>query len=211
MEAGQFVILWLTAACFFVCRFLRVPVTGPDKRAQEARNNETTIDVATRPVRLWPAGRPVCFSVRLQRPAGGGRGYRRQQRGRRPWPTTASAPCGRRSPPPTPTPLSGPAGECDAGSGSDTITFAADYTITLVGSQLPAVTTEMTITGNGAANTIIQANAAANTATYRVFEVGASRQPDAGRRDRAPWASVRRGMCRIWQLRRRHLQLSTAR
>ncbi len=29
----------------------------------------------------------------------------------------------------------------------------------------------MTITGNGAANTIIEANAAANTATYRVFEV----------------------------------------
>jgi CSLREA domain-containing protein len=63
------------------------------------------------------------------------------------------------------------AGECAAGSGADTITFAANYTITLVGSQLPAVTSEMTITGNGAANTIIQANAAPNTATYRVFEV----------------------------------------
>ena len=35
------------------------------------------------------------------------------------------------------------------------ITFAADYTITLVGSQLPAVTTAITITGNGEANTII--------------------------------------------------------
>src|SRR5688500_18443091 len=32
------------------------------------------------------------------------------------------------------------AGECAAGSGSDTITFDSDYTITL-GSQLPAVTT----------------------------------------------------------------------
>ncbi len=65
-------------------------------------------------------------------------------------------------------------GDCTAGSGADAITFAADYTITLAGSQLPAVTTEMTITGNGAANTIIQANAAANTATYRVFELNAA-------------------------------------
>jgi LPXTG-site transpeptidase (sortase) family protein len=62
-------------------------------------------------------------------------------------------------------------GDCAAGSGADTITFAANYTITLAGSQLPAVNTTITITGNGAANTIIQANAAANIATYRVFEV----------------------------------------
>jgi CSLREA domain-containing protein len=62
-------------------------------------------------------------------------------------------------------------GDCAAGSGADTITFAADYTITLAGSQLPAVTSEITITGNGAANTIIQANAAPATADYRVFEV----------------------------------------
>ncbi len=173
MEAGQFVILWLTAACFFVCRFLGVPVTGPDKRAQEAQTNETTIDVATRPVRLWPAGRPVCFSVRLQRAAGGGRRHRSQQRGRHRRPTTASAPCAEAiTAANTDTASGATAGECAPGSGSDTITFAADYTITLVGSQLPAVTTEMTITGNGAANTIIQANAAANTATYRVFEVG---------------------------------------
>ncbi|MBK8618544.1 MAG: SBBP repeat-containing protein [Anaerolineales bacterium] len=55
-------------------------------------------------------------------------------------------------------------------SGAWTITFAADYTITL-GSQLPAVTNTIIINGNGAANTIIQANASANTATYRVFEV----------------------------------------
>ncbi len=60
------------------------------------------------------------------------------------------------------------------GSGPDTITFAADYTITLIGSQLPAVTTEMTITGNGAANTIIEANAAPFTATYRVLQVSST-------------------------------------
>ncbi|NJN79653.1 MAG: CSLREA domain-containing protein [Anaerolineales bacterium] len=63
--------------------------------------------------------------------------------------------------------------DCVAGVGADTITFAADYTITLVGSQLPAVTSTVTINGNGVANTIIQANAAPNTATYRVFEVSA--------------------------------------
>ncbi|MBK8619441.1 MAG: CSLREA domain-containing protein [Anaerolineales bacterium] len=63
------------------------------------------------------------------------------------------------------------AGECAAGVGSDTIAFAADYTITLVGSQLPAVTTTIIINGNGAANTIVQANANPNTATYRVFQV----------------------------------------
>jgi len=70
-------------------------------------------------------------------------------------------------------------GECAAGSSADTITFAADYTITLAGSQLPAVTTEMTITGNGAANTIIQASTCnpvtlpggCTPATYRVLEV----------------------------------------
>src|SRR5687768_1217164 len=66
------------------------------------------------------------------------------------------------------------AGECAAGSGTDTITFAADYTITLVGSQLPVIITAITITGNGAANTILQANASSNTATYRVFEVSAT-------------------------------------
>jgi CSLREA domain-containing protein len=63
-------------------------------------------------------------------------------------------------------------GDCDPGSGADAITFAADYTITLDGNQLPAVTTAMTITGNGAGATIIQAAAAANTADWRVFEVG---------------------------------------
>jgi CSLREA domain-containing protein len=57
-------------------------------------------------------------------------------------------------------------------SGTDTITFAANYTITLAGSQLPVVTSTIVINGNGAANTVIQANAAPQTATYRVFEVG---------------------------------------
>ena len=59
-------------------------------------------------------------------------------------------------------------------SGADTITFAASLNgtpITLVGSQLPAVTSIITITGNGAANTIIQANENPNTASYRVLEV----------------------------------------
>ncbi len=64
-----------------------------------------------------------------------------------------------------------------------TIDFDNNYTITL-GSQLPAVSKTMTITGKGAANTIIQASTCnpvtgkddgGNTctpATYRVFEVG---------------------------------------
>ena len=62
-------------------------------------------------------------------------------------------------------------GDCVAGSGVDEIVFAGNYTITLAGIELPALTTELTITGNGAANTIIQANASPNTATYGVFEV----------------------------------------
>jgi len=50
--------------------------------------------------------------------------------------------------------------DCTAGSGADTITFAADYTITLTGSQLPAITGTLTINGIGptSANTIIQAS-----------------------------------------------------
>ncbi|MCZ2121262.1 MAG: CSLREA domain-containing protein, partial [Anaerolineales bacterium] len=63
--------------------------------------------------------------------------------------------------------------DCAAGSGADAITFAADYTITL-GSQLPVITSEITITGNGAANTILQANAAPNVATYRVLQISAA-------------------------------------
>ena len=54
----------------------------------------------------------------------------------------------------------------DAG---DEITFDADYTITL-GSQL-TISQNLTITGRGAGNTIIQANANPETATYRVFNI----------------------------------------
>ena len=60
---------------------------------------------------------------------------------------------------------------CPLGSGADSITFAADYTITLT-SQLPQVTTQITITGNGTDKTIIEANASPNIATYRVLYVG---------------------------------------
>jgi CSLREA domain-containing protein len=62
-------------------------------------------------------------------------------------------------------------GECGVGFGTDTITFAGNYTITLAGAQLPAVTSSILINGKGAAKTIIQAHASPNTATYRVFEV----------------------------------------
>ena len=64
--------------------------------------------------------------------------------------------------------------DCATGSGADTITFAGNYTITLAGVQLPTVTTEIIINGNGAGNTIIQANASPNTATYRIFYVTGS-------------------------------------
>jgi CSLREA domain-containing protein len=63
------------------------------------------------------------------------------------------------------------AGECSAGSvGTDAISFADNYTITLE-DQLPLITTMMTITGNGATNTIIQAADSPNTAQWRVFQV----------------------------------------
>jgi CSLREA domain-containing protein len=64
-----------------------------------------------------------------------------------------------------------PRGGCTAGSaGVDSISFAANYTIT-VGSQLPFITTAMTITGMGQANTIIQAAGTPNTVGWRVFQV----------------------------------------
>ena len=50
-----------------------------------------------------------------------------------------------------------------------TITFDDNYTITL-GSSL-SVSKSLTITGNGAGNTIIQAAATAGTATYRVIQI----------------------------------------
>jgi len=63
------------------------------------------------------------------------------------------------------------------GDGADTITFADNYTITLDGSQLPPITSEITIIGTGAADTIIQASTCnpvtetTCTHDYRVLEV----------------------------------------
>jgi CSLREA domain-containing protein len=61
--------------------------------------------------------------------------------------------------------------DCAAGSGADTISFAGNYTITLAGSQLPGVTSNINIMGNGSANTIIQAHASPNSANHRIFSV----------------------------------------
>jgi CSLREA domain-containing protein len=64
-------------------------------------------------------------------------------------------------------------GDCGVNSGvADTITIGTN-TITLDPAlgQLPPVTTTIIINGNGVLNTIIEANAAFNTASYRVFEV----------------------------------------
>jgi CSLREA domain-containing protein len=57
---------------------------------------------------------------------------------------------------------------CSAGSGTDTITFAADYTITLT-NQLPDITTPIIISGKGVKKTIVQAAATAGSATKRLF------------------------------------------
>ena len=64
-------------------------------------------------------------------------------------------------------------GDCAAGSGADNISFAADYTITL-NNQLPPVTSQVTINGNGWDKTIIRANALPNTASYRIFQVNSN-------------------------------------
>jgi CSLREA domain-containing protein len=61
-------------------------------------------------------------------------------------------------------------GGCAAGSGADTITFAGNYTITIT-SQLPTVVSSVSLQGRGAVNTIIQAAASPNVATWRVFQV----------------------------------------
>jgi CSLREA domain-containing protein len=69
--------------------------------------------------------------------------------------------------------------DCAAGSGADMITFAGDYTITLQNRELPFITSEMTIKGNGADKTVIQASTCnpvtlpdrCAPATYRVFHV----------------------------------------
>ena len=67
---------------------------------------------------------------------------------------------------------------CPGGSGTDTITFAANYTITL-GSALPAISNSVTISGNGTAHTIVQASTCdpvnlpggCTPADWRVFTV----------------------------------------
>ncbi len=56
----------------------------------------------------------------------------------------------------------------DLGSGEE-ITFDADYTITLA-SRI-TIDKSLTMTGRGAQNTIVQANANPNTATYSVFAI----------------------------------------
>jgi CSLREA domain-containing protein len=65
-------------------------------------------------------------------------------------------------------------GECAAGVGADSIIFAADYTITLVVLQLPVVTSELTITGNGAANSIVQGTPPPAISLSRVFQVAST-------------------------------------
>jgi len=62
----------------------------------------------------------------------------------------------------------------NANNGAKTIVFesalgAAAITLT---SQLPSINSTLVINGNGAANTILQANISPNNATYRVLEVG---------------------------------------
>ncbi len=56
-------------------------------------------------------------------------------------------------------------------AGVNSIIFDANYTITL-SSQLPAVTSDIILTGNGATNTILQSDVSPNTAAYRVLSVG---------------------------------------
>jgi CSLREA domain-containing protein len=84
-------------------------------------------------------------------------------------------------------------GECAAGSGTDTISFASNYTITL-GSQLPTITRPVTIIGKGATNTIIQANATPNVATWRVFQVAPNNNQYQGSLS-LDGVTVRNGRC----------------
>ena len=63
------------------------------------------------------------------------------------------------------------AGECAAAASPVTITFAGNYTITLASSLPSPEINDLSIIGNGAANTLIQANAAPNTATYRIIRL----------------------------------------
>ena len=64
--------------------------------------------------------------------------------------------------------------DCTEGSGSDTITFANDYIITLNVSQLPSITSTIIITGNGREKSIIQAHSLSDTANWRIFNVDPS-------------------------------------
>ncbi|MBK9745744.1 MAG: CSLREA domain-containing protein [Chloroflexi bacterium] len=61
--------------------------------------------------------------------------------------------------------------DCAAGSGADTISFTGNGTITLTGGGSLVIADPLTINGNGSANTIIEANANANVAAFRVFTV----------------------------------------
>jgi len=62
--------------------------------------------------------------------------------------------------------------ECAPGSaGTDMITFVGNYTITLGLQNQLLVTSPINIRGNGAANTIIEADPTEHTSTYRVFQV----------------------------------------
>jgi len=65
--------------------------------------------------------------------------------------------------------------DCSPGSmGIDTITFAANYTVTLGLQNELLVTSPIVIQGNGAANTIIEADATPGTSTYRVLHVAST-------------------------------------
>ncbi len=59
--------------------------------------------------------------------------------------------------------------DCPGATGApNTITFSVNGTITLA-STLPSITNALTMTGNGTANTVIEASATPNTVDWRVF------------------------------------------
>ena len=62
--------------------------------------------------------------------------------------------------------------DCPMGAGTDTITFATNFTLTLVAELY--VVDNLIINGKGVSNTFIQAKTTPNTSTYRVFEVNGS-------------------------------------
>jgi CSLREA domain-containing protein len=61
--------------------------------------------------------------------------------------------------------------DCPTGSGADFIVFPASPITIILGSQLPMVTSVLTINGKGS---IVQANVSALASNYRVFYVGAT-------------------------------------